>query len=261
MDKFLKPKPKNDDSVGEKVPLVHVESVGVLSDSDSDSLYSMASVASVSSSRLRKRPRTGDDSGSDSAPSEVTVPANRSGAKPVKRRGRPVTTGKYVGIGQARREAAAAEKAAVAAEKQMEDERQIAALTKKVSEARVTRLMESASTASELITGVEDLPASNLNQKMVDAVAAIKRVGSISKGLNGVCKKALKEAAASILESAEVLLSRTTTEETALLRMQNAKLAAQMDQLRKEHEELKAEMVSFRREHLRREVNKGMEIP
>uniref|UniRef100_A0A2A4JDP3 CCHC-type domain-containing protein n=1 Tax=Heliothis virescens TaxID=7102 RepID=A0A2A4JDP3_HELVI len=136
----------------------------------------------------------------------------------------------------------------------MEDERQIAALTKKVTEGRVTRLSESVSDVPEIVMGVEDLPASKLNQKMVDAVAAIRRVGSVSKGLNGVCKKALKEAAVSILESAEVLLARTTTEETALLRMQNAKLAAQMDQLRKEHEELKAEMVSFRREQLRREV-------
>ncbi|CAB3252615.1 unnamed protein product [Arctia plantaginis] len=100
----------------------------------------------------------------------------------------------------------------------------------------------------------EELPAPNLNERVADAVAAIRRVSKVSKGLSGCSQKALKEATASILESAQVLLTRTTTEETALLRAQNAKLSAQMAELRKEHEELKAEMANFRREHLRREV-------
>ncbi|KAH9642085.1 hypothetical protein HF086_007205 [Spodoptera exigua] len=89
---------------------------------------------------------------------------------------------------------------------------------------------------------------------MVDAVAAIRRVSKVSKGLSGCSQKALKEATASIMESAQVLLTRSTTEETALLRAQNKKLAAQLAELRKEHEDFKEEMANFRREQLKREV-------
>ncbi|OWR43207.1 gag protein [Danaus plexippus plexippus] len=225
--------------------------MGVLPDSDSAS--SRMSVASVNSKRLRKRPREGADSGTDSVLSDTVMPAPKVGTKK-RGRGRPATTGKYVGIGQTRREAAAAMKAAAVAEKLEEDERQIAALTKKVMEGRVTRLLESSSAVSDIGVEAEELPASDLNQRMADAVAAIKRVSKVSKGLSGCSQKALKEATASILESAQVLLTRTTTEETVLLRAQNEKLTAQMAELRKEHEELKAEMANFRREQLRREV-------
>nr|XP_026496122.1 uncharacterized protein LOC113400686 [Vanessa tameamea] len=96
---------------------------------------------------------------------------------------------------------------------------------------------------------------------MTDAVAAIRRVGKVSKGLSGCSQKALKDATASILECAQVLLTRNNTEETELLRAQNTKLAAQVDVLRKEHEELKAEMANFRREHLRREVGLLRDTP
>ncbi|CAB3254188.1 unnamed protein product [Arctia plantaginis] len=193
--------------------------MGVPSDSDSAS--------SVNSKGLRKRPRQSADSGSDSARSVTAVPAPKDGAKKGGR-GRPATTGKYAGIGLSRREAAAAMKAAAVAEKLEEDERQIGALMKR----RATCLQP--------------------KPKNGRTVAAIRRVSKVSKGLSGCTQKALKEATASILESAQVLLTRTTTEETALLRAQNAKLAAQMTELRKEHEELKAEMANFRREHLRR---------
>ncbi|CAG9576155.1 unnamed protein product [Danaus chrysippus] len=187
---------------------------------------------------MRKRPRDCADSGSESVLSDSVMPPPKVGAKKGGR-GRPATTGKYVGIGQSRREAAAAMKAAAAAEKLEEDERQIAALTKRVMEGRVTRL----------------------SQSLSDAVAAIKRVSRVSKGLSGCSQKALKEATASILESAQVLLTRTTTEETALLRAQNAKLAAQMAELRKEHDELKEEMINFRREQLRKEVGLPSTVP
>ncbi|KAH9630037.1 hypothetical protein HF086_008007 [Spodoptera exigua] len=219
---------------------------------------SVTSAVSGNLKRLRKRPREGADSGSESGLSDIAMPAPKVGAKKGGR-GRPATTGKYVGVGLSRREAAAAAKAAALAEKLEEDERQIAALTKRVTEGRVSRLSESSAVVSDVGVEAEDLPASDLNQRLVDAVAAIRQVSKVSKGLSGCSKKALKEATASILESTQVLLTRTVTEETALLRAQNKKLAAQMVELRKEHEELKAEMVNFRREHLRQEV--GLALP
>ncbi|XP_046978119.1 uncharacterized protein LOC124543841 [Vanessa cardui] len=223
-----------------RVPVVRLERLGELSDADSAS--SRMSMASAVSKRSRKRAREVPDSGSDSARSDTPT-----------RKGRPTTTGKYAGIGLSRREAAAATKAAAAAEKLEEDERQIAALTKRVVEGRATPRSESSDSAA-LEVEAEELPASDLNRRMTDAVAAIKRVGKVSKGLSGCSQKALKEATASILECAQVLLTRTDTEETALLRAQNTRLAAQVEALRKEQLELKAEMANFRREHLRREV-------
>ncbi|KAH9634367.1 hypothetical protein HF086_010847 [Spodoptera exigua] len=213
----------------------------------------MSVASAVSGKRLRKRPREGVDSGSESALSDTAVPAPKVGTKKGGR-GRPTTTGKYVGIGLSRREAAAAIKAAAVAEKLEEDERQIAALTKRVTKGRVARLSESSSVVTDVGVEAEELPASDLNQRMVDAVAAIRRVSKVSKGLSGCSQKALKEATASIMESAQVLLTRSTTEETALLRAQNKKLATQLAELRKEHEDFKEEMANFRREQLKREV-------
>ncbi|KAH9627724.1 hypothetical protein HF086_017267 [Spodoptera exigua] len=189
----------------------------------------MSVASAVSGKRLRKRPREGVDSGSESALSDTAVPAPR-------------------------REAAAAIKAAAVAEKLEEDERQIAALTKRVTKGRVARLSESSSVVTDVGVEAEELPASDLNQRMVDAVAAIRRVSKVSKGLSGCSQKALKEATASIMESAQVLLTRSTSEETALLRAQNKKLATQLAELRKEHEDFKEEMANFRREQLKREV-------
>ncbi|KAH9632281.1 hypothetical protein HF086_010206 [Spodoptera exigua] len=229
-------------------------SIDVDTEVSEDSASSRMSVASaVSGKRLRKRPREGVDSGSESALSDTAVPAPKVGTKKGGR-GRPTTTGKYVGIGLSRREAAAAIKAAAVAEKLEEDERQIAALTKRVTKGRVARLSESSSVVTDVGVEAEELPASDLNQRMVDAVAAIRRVSKVSKGLSGCSQKALKEATASIMESAQVLLTRSTTEETALVRAQNKKLAAQLAELRKEHEDFKEEMANFRREQLKREV-------
>ncbi|KAH9630187.1 hypothetical protein HF086_000747 [Spodoptera exigua] len=157
---------------------------------------SVTSAVSGNLKRLRKRPREGADSGSESGLSDIAMPAPR-------------------------REAAAAAKAAALADKLEEDERQIAALTKRVTEGRVSRLSESSAVVSDVGVEAEDLPASDLNQRLVDAVAAIRQVSKVSKGLSGCSKKALKEATASILESTQVLLTRTVTEETALLRAQN----------------------------------------
>ncbi|KAH9639640.1 hypothetical protein HF086_009093 [Spodoptera exigua] len=136
--------------------------MGVLSDSDSASSHmSVASAVSVNSKRLRKRPRESAISGSESALSDTAVPAPKVGAKKAGR-GRPATTGKYAGIGLSRREAAAAMRAAASADKLEEDERQIAALTKRVTEGRVTRLSESSSVVLDLGVEAEELPCLRL---------------------------------------------------------------------------------------------------
>ncbi|KAJ0173397.1 hypothetical protein K1T71_010546, partial [Dendrolimus kikuchii] len=50
------------------------------------------------------------------------------------------------------------------------------------------------------------------------------RVAKVSKGLKGTLQKALKEAAAAIQEASEELLSRTSSEEVALLRAANCRM-------------------------------------
>ncbi|OWR51566.1 hypothetical protein KGM_206199 [Danaus plexippus plexippus] len=114
--------------------------------------------------------------------------------------------------------------------------------------------VESSSAISDIGVEAKELPDSDLNQRIPDAVAAMKRVSKVSKGLSGCSQEAFKKTTATILERAQELLTRITTEETGLLRAQNAKLAAQMLELPKEHEELKAEMTNFRREQPRRDV-------
>ncbi|CAH2208171.1 jg27081, partial [Pararge aegeria aegeria] len=213
---------------------------------------SIMSVESMIIAR-RKRPLREDRSEPDSASSDEAMPASKVGAAR-RGRGRPPTSGKYVGLAKAKRELAAAEHSAEQAEKEaaeteVAEERELATLTKRVDNGPVTRLSALSSVASEdAEVDMESLTATDLNLRVQSAVNLIKRVAKVSKGLNGTCKKALKEAVDSMEEAAEVLMKRTSSEEVARLQVENSKLVAEMAELQKEQEKMRADLLKLGQE-------------
>lgn len=81
-----------------------------------------------------------------------------------------------------------------------------------------------------------------LNDRIMEDVAIIANVATKSGNLKGTFVRALKESAASIKKAVEVLRSRSSTEETAILQANNSRLQAEVAELRKEMGELRREM-------------------
>ncbi|KAF9798969.1 hypothetical protein SFRURICE_011608, partial [Spodoptera frugiperda] len=208
-------------------------------------------------SRWLKRPRRESHSESEAGSSgdgegDLAVSTVRSNTTSKRGRGRPPTTGKYVGLAKARKKLAAAKKAAEKEERLAKEEAAVVEKTRKVNTGRVSGLSESSLSS---VIEVEDLPARQLDGRIQNAVGAIKEVARLSKGLKGTSQKALKEAAASITEVAQELLERTSSEEVrrleaanARLEAANARLEAQMAELLKELGELRKELFNHRKD-------------
>ncbi|XP_045772961.1 M protein, serotype 24-like [Maniola jurtina] len=206
-----------------------------ISGSDSDSAASFMSVGAESTmSTARKRPLSGE---------EVAVAPKEGPAK--RGRGRPPTSGKYVGLAQAKRSLEAAKRAAEQAEIEATENKEVAELTAEIFCGRARQLSETSSAASDGME-VEGLTGMELNSRVHSAVNTIKTVAKASKGLKGTNQKALQNAAAAIEEAAEVLLRRTSTDEVKRLQAENAKLTKEMAELRFEQEKLRADLQKIR---------------
>ncbi|XP_022824875.1 uncharacterized protein LOC111355320 [Spodoptera litura] len=235
-----------------------VEELAIVS--DVDTLASIESVEMDESrtdiSRWLKRPRRGSRSESETGSSgdgegDLAASTVRSNTASKRGRGRPPTTGKYVGMAKARKELAAAKKAAEKEEQLTKEEAAVAEKTRKVSASRISKLSESSLSS---VIEVDDLHARQLDGRIQNAVGAIKEVAKLSKGLKGTSQKALKEAAASITEVAQELLQRTSNEEVrrleaanTRLEAANTRLEAQMAELLKELGELRKELFNQRK--------------
>lgn len=85
-----------------------------------------------------------------------------------------------------------------------------------------------------------------LNQRALQDLEVIGMVATKSSRLKGTFQKALKESADSIKAVVEVLSKRTSTEETNMLRVVNARLEKEMAELRREMADLRNELVQMR---------------
>ncbi|XP_045540354.1 axoneme-associated protein mst101(2)-like [Papilio machaon] len=151
-----------------------------------------------------------------------------------KGRGRPPTTGEYVGLAQAKRELAEATRRQL----ELEAEKDVAELTMGLRSTRAgVRLSE---TSASEIEDEDELGSVELGGQIELGAAAVAAVCDKSNNLKGTSKKALKEAVAQIRAAAKRLTSRNINEETRLLRSANSRLQAEMAALKKEVEELKA---------------------
>lgn len=205
--------------------------------SDSESVASIMSVSSHESRtsktgsrfwRKRHIQDTGDGFSSDAAGDETSpCPKARRG------RGRPPSTGQYVGLAKAKAELNAAK----AEELRLQAEEEMAAETRRNKEARAATFLKASSSARSMVDQDQEYP--DLGKLVNDSVETIVKVAKSSGNLKGTYVRALKEAADTIKASFVELRARTITDEVARLEEANTRLSNQLEELRKEMLEMR----------------------
>ncbi|XP_063628957.1 uncharacterized protein LOC134800388 [Cydia splendana] len=192
----------------------------------------MSCYESVSDDRRFWRKRGLSDSGSDSE--EATENKKQSTSQSKRGRGRPPSTGHYVGLAKAKEEY----NRAMREEMRLRAEEEVAGIKLPFS----TRSQSGGLSSSSVLPCAQDnLSAAALSQRVQTSLDAISLVAKNSGNLKGTFVKALKEAAVSIKETFECLLERSTSEETRRLQAQNDSLRAQLTELKAELAQLRVE--------------------
>ncbi|KAJ0180198.1 hypothetical protein K1T71_003602 [Dendrolimus kikuchii] len=194
-----------------------------------------SSLSSPSSSEDERRPAPAKPP--PKPPAAQTPDAKRG-------RGRPPTTGEYVGLAAAKQKLVEAQRAQL----ELDLEREVAERTTAMVTARATRPRAGPAPADPDPPAAEEQEearaalAGGLQRQIAESLAVVANVAKVSKGLKGTLQKALKEAAASIQEATDELLSRTDSEEVALLRAANGRMEAEIADLRRELRSLREEV-------------------
>ncbi|XP_045459516.1 uncharacterized protein LOC123670050 [Melitaea cinxia] len=152
-------------------------------------------------------------------------------------RGRPPTTGKYVGLAKAKAEYI----------KQCERELELEAESEAVEITRQVRATRSATSLGGACPA-EGCSTLDLHRRAQECVEAIIKLTKGSKNLKGTFKKAYNETAEALSEVLGTLYTRTTTDEIRLLQEGNDRLQAENAQLRSEIAELRQGVADLRRD-------------
>ncbi|XP_026318159.1 uncharacterized protein LOC113228653 [Hyposmocoma kahamanoa] len=167
-------------------------------------------------SRSRSRSLSLSDEGSTRS-SASKIPTARRG------RGRPPTTGQYVGLAKAKNEYIEARRR----ELQVQAEEETADLAHRLREQRLVTAKEVAQCTSEVDT------AEVISKQIRDDVSMILTVAKNSGNLKGTYQKSLKDVAASIEANFEKIRTHTVSEETKALQANNNFLNARIKELEK----------------------------
>ncbi|XP_049877300.1 uncharacterized protein LOC126374652 [Pectinophora gossypiella] len=215
---------------------------------DSDS--SCASMVTVTSERSdlrrpflkrnRSDPELEDDSGES-----VGSPLKGAAHKSKRGRGRPVSTGMYVGLAAAR----AAYNQELAESIRLSAEAEVAGVARGVREARAS-LQPSPQMESQSPEEAEKTSAA-LTGIVKASLETILMVASKSSQLKGTYVRALKEAAKGIEEAVSLIRSRNASEEILRLETANAQLAKEVAVLRRDLQELRQRPAQSQEQSLR----------
>ncbi|KAJ0174916.1 hypothetical protein K1T71_009057 [Dendrolimus kikuchii] len=153
-------------------------------------------------------------------------------------RGRPPTTGEYVGLAKAKQALVEAHRAEV----EVMSEKDILERAQSMACTRARRFRTGTAPSSQAPPEARAEHAQGLKAQISDSLAVVAGVAKVSKGLKGTLQKALKEAAAAMQEASEELLDRTATQEVALLRAANSRMEAEIADLRQELVSIRSEL-------------------
>ncbi|XP_041986937.1 uncharacterized protein LOC121738768 [Aricia agestis] len=156
-------------------------------------------------------------------------------AKPSSKRGRgrPPTTGQYVGMYKAKKDLLDIKQR----ELEVEVEKELLDVTKRLPNLRSNRLSESS--LSDCIMAEDEITTAKLGEAITQSLDAISAVTQKSKNLKGTYIAALKKATCTIKEASVSLLSRSASEETRALAAQNTRLSRELEDMKKELEAVK----------------------
>ncbi|CAH2095077.1 unnamed protein product [Euphydryas editha] len=201
--------------------------------SDAD-MRSRSPYDSDSSGRFWKSRRCEVDDGASDADKD-DAPAKISTAR--RGRGRPPTTGQYVGLAKAKAEYLAQ----CQKELELQVESEAVAITRQVRETRAAAYLDSTATPDACSTR-------ELHKRAQECVGAILKLTKKSKNLKGTFKKAFNESEETIGEVLGVLYQRTTTDEIRQLQEANESLKSENAQLRSAISELRQGVAEIRRD-------------
>jgi hypothetical protein len=150
-----------------------------------------------------------------------------------KARGRPPTSGKFVGMGKAQADLKAAKE---------EFRRKAATEAEEAVANMVIRMRPTSQQRTPQPPPAESQLASALHTQMLDSTEIINTVIAKSGNLKGTHQRKLKDAVAAYMDAAQVLMNRTSCEEIKKLETENSRLQAQMMELRRELGEMRSEL-------------------
>ncbi|XP_041974010.1 uncharacterized protein LOC121729534 [Aricia agestis] len=152
-------------------------------------------------------------------------------------RGRPPTTGQYVGLSKTKQEYLELQQKEI----QIESEKEVLEMTKRLPDLRSHRLSE---TSLSDCTMAEDdvVTVAKLGSAISQSLDTISAVTKKSKNLKGTSIAALKKATLTIQEAWSALLVRSTSEETRALVEANTRLTRELDYMKKELEAVKRKL-------------------
>ncbi|XP_049885101.1 uncharacterized protein LOC126380041 [Pectinophora gossypiella] len=181
-----------------------------------DTAISYSDGDSVTSGRRRQKRSAPDaDSGGESSASSVI--AMRTPKSTAKRgRGRPPTTGHYVGLAKAKEALVNAQRA----ELDLQDETEVLQSTRELAA----------------------VPADCLERRVESGVKVILDVARKSKNLKGTFVNALKKAATQIEQAVAAMAERTCDDEVRVLRAENAELRQRVENLSEEMVRLREDL-------------------
>ncbi|XP_049887058.1 uncharacterized protein LOC126381645 [Pectinophora gossypiella] len=206
------------------------------------SMESVTSLPEVKLWRKRKPVSLSEPSSDDEDRASVTTPGSpviRARAK--RGRGRPPTTGEYVGLAKAKAEL----NRAMREELILQAEKEVAESAKKVFRLRSSGTsLETESESPRRDLGSDAVPetVAELCQKAKDAAAIVENVACKSGRVKGTFVRALKESSKLIVSVLDVLRDTTSSDETRNLQAQNARLQRTLDEQQKEIDVLRQEM-------------------
>ncbi|XP_041968043.1 uncharacterized protein LOC121725220 [Aricia agestis] len=173
--------------------------------------------------RTRRKRRSDDD---------VTPPLSKGAVPKAKRgRGRPPTTGQYVGLAKAQADLNREKEEAL----RLQAEEEVAEAARAARETRSSLLASPAPME-------EDRPEQTIHalaQCVETSLGTISMVAAKSNNLKGTFQRLLKEAVSDIRTTVAAMKNRGATEEIRALEAQNARLQQEVESMRKELEALR----------------------
>ncbi|XP_041984092.1 translation initiation factor IF-2-like [Aricia agestis] len=175
------------------------------------------------SEKTRRKRRSDDD---------VTPPLSKGAVPKAKRgRGRPPTTGQYVGLAKAQADLNREKEEAL----RLQAEEEVAEAARAARETRSSLLASPAPME-------EDRPEQTIHalaQCVETSLGTISMVAAKSNNLKGTFQRLLKEAVSDIRTTVAAMKNRGATEEIRALEAQNARLQQEVESMRKELEALR----------------------
>ncbi|XP_041970774.1 uncharacterized protein LOC121727163 [Aricia agestis] len=162
----------------------------------------------------------------------VTKPSSKRG------RGRPPTTGQYVGMAKAKRDYLDEKERAMA----VEAEQEIMDSARRIPLDRLHRMSDASDNSDRTMMEEREVTAASVGAVISESLGTISNVAKKSKNLKGTSVAALNKATQAIREAFSAIVNRTTSEETKALEAANARLSREIADLKAELEAVKRKL-------------------